>query len=460
MNYESKVTGTVDNITYYNAQNGFTVLDLDVSGELLTCVGPIPDVSKGEELVLTGRYDNHSTYGRQFRVEFYERHLPETAAQLLKYLSSRTIKGIGQRTAVKIIERFGERTFDILEKEPERLTEIKGFTLEKARAVSNEFNKQFAVRTIMISLERYGIKPYECIAIYKRFGINAAAVVTENPYILCASIEGISFDRAEEIAGKLPCKPADTYRIKAGIAHILRHNLYNGHTCVPKDKLPPLCKDLLGINAEETEACLSEMTGSKMIISENLEEREFLFLPHIYSAEKNIAERLKLFLKFPPASMPTLEKDIEEIEEINKIKYERLQREAIMTAAEKGMLILTGGPGTGKTTTVRGIISLFEKSKIRILMAAPTGRAAKRMNELTGRDAKTIHRLLEVEWDANDKQRFKRNVANPLECGAIIIDELSMVDVELFSSLLDALPIGCRIIMLGDYDQLPPVGAG
>lgn len=455
-----EIQGIVEDVIFHNDESGFTVIEMTTEDEYLTAVGVLPEVAAGEELRLKGNWVNHQTFGRQFRAELCERKMPSTAADLYKYLASGAVSGIGAKTAQKIIERFGDESFDILEKFPEKLTVIKGISLSKAEKISKSFNEQFAVRQIIISLERFGMKPFECLKAYKAFGVNAVDAIKNNPYDLCSDPINISFERVETIVSGLPDKPDDIHRHKAGVVYVLKHNLNNGHTCLPRRKLLNPCSALLETDIETIENVIDLLIEDKQLIRDNFDGEEFLFLPHIYFAERSGAGRIKVMLQFPPAGKTTLLQDIENIERKESIIYDENQRRAIITAVEKGMLILTGGPGTGKTTTLNAIIKLFESEGLTVALAAPTGRAAKRMSELTGKDAKTIHRLLEVEWDKNNNPYFSRNLKNPIVADALVIDELSMVDSVLFANLLDALPLGCRLIMVGDSDQLPAVGAG
>ncbi len=455
-----EIQGTVEDVIFHNDDSGFTVLELTTEDEYITAVGVLPEITAGEELRLRGNWVTHPTFGRQFRAELCERKMPSTSADLYKYLASGAVTGIGPKTAQKIIERFGEETFDILENHCEKLTVIKGISLSRAEKMSRSFNEQFAVRQIMISLERFGMKPFECLKAYRSFGANAVDVIKSNPYELCSDPINLSFDRVELIAEALPQKPEDLYRIKAGVIHVVKHNLNNGHTCLPRRKLISPCSQLLATDGETVESVIDTLLEDKRLIETEIQDEAFIYLPHIYSAEMSAADRIKIMLKFPPAGKPTLLQDIDNIERNECIIYDENQRKAIMTAVEKGILILTGGPGTGKTTTVNAILKLFQADGLNVALAAPTGRAAKRMSEITGKEAKTIHRLLEVEWDKNDKPYFARNMKNPIKADAIIVDELSMVDVVLFADLVAALPLGCRLIMVGDSDQLPAVGAG
>ena len=457
---ETVITGYVEGIIYRNPENGYSVLDFSCDGKIITVVGLLSLVDPGEELTLKGGWVRHPTFGTQFKADAFERRLPKTAADMLRYLSGGTVKGIGPATAEKIVNRFGEQTFEIMEHDPMALAQIKGISADKARQIGESFQKQFAVREIMIYLEKYGMTPSECLSAYKVLGGNVVERVTENPYCLCHRGIGIGFVRADEIASSLPQPVNPVFRERAGVIHIISHNLMNGHTCLPREKIiPPAC-DLLDVAADEAERIIDDLIEDKELMEEPIDGRAFLFLPYIYLAEKNIADRIRVMLKFPPPQGRSAEADIDEIELRQGIRFEEKQRRAILTAAQKGLLVLTGGPGTGKTTTLNGILDLYEAQGLKVLLAAPTGRAAKRMSDVTGREAKTLHRLLEAVVRDNDRNTFARNMENPLQCDAVIVDELSMVDVQLFWGLLDALPLGCRLIMVGDSDQLPPVGAG
>ena len=460
MTEEVIINGYIEDIVYRNAENGYSVFDVSSKGELITCVGTLSSASVGEEISMKGQWTTHPTFGKQFKVLEAERKMPKTAADMLRYLSAGTIKGIGPATANKIVERFGEDTFEILENRPDLLSSIKGISSDKAESICKEFKKQFAVREVMIYLEKYGMKPTECLAAYKAFGMSATERISENPYILCSEKVGLRFERADEIAEKIGTVGSPLYRERAGVVYIIKHNLENGHTCLPREKIIVPASEFLSCSYDEIEKITDDLIEDKELIEKELDGTPFLFLPNVYMTEKRIADRIKVMLSFPPPKGRPVEEDIDLLEEKQGMKFESKQREAIMTAVKRGLLVLTGGPGTGKTTTLKGILSLYEKRKLRVLLAAPTGRAAKRMSEVTGREAKTIHRLLEVQWGENDKQKFTRNMQNPLECDAVIVDELSMVDIHLFQGLLDALPLGCRLIMVGDSDQLPPVGAG
>ncbi len=455
-----RLVGSVQRVTFHNAQNGFTVLELRTPGETVTVVGVMPQVTPGEELEVMGRYDFHDTYGPQFKAELCERAMPSTAAAILRYLTSGGIKGIGPATARRLVDKFGADTLRILEKEPERLQEIKGISAEKARRLSEEYGRQFGVREVMLFFSRFGLTPDQSLAAFKRYGAAAVDKIKADPYLLCGEGIRLSFETADAIARSMGFAPDDPCRVEAGAEYVLRHNLGNGHTCIPREKLLPVAAGLLGCDTAAVDEACDRLVLSRRLVEKSIGERPFLFLPQWYEAEQYCAQRLAMMLRFPPERETAAEEDIDRLEAEWGITYAARQREAIRAAVEKGLLILTGGPGTGKTTTLKAIIRLLEDRQLEISLAAPTGRAAKRMTELTGREAKTIHRLLEVSWGEDERQSFLRNEKNPLDCDALIVDELSMVDVGVFESLLRALRLGCRLILVGDSDQLPSVGAG
>lgn len=458
---ETTLTGTVEEVIYKNAAGSYAVISLGTDEELITAVGAMPDVSVGETIKATGTFGQHKTYGRQFKVVSYSRELPEGTEQIFKYLSSGAVPGIGPKRALGIIEKFGDDTLDIIENHPEKLSSIKGISLNQAEKISESYRGQSALREIILQLQKYSLTPVECARIYKKLGADAVRLVRENPYLLCSLEIGIDFERAEVIEGLLETKPPRNLRVEEGILHTLRHNLNGGgHTCIPRNKLIFRAAEYLGTDNDLIDITIDSLTGALRAVSENIKGEEFVFLPQSYKDEKSIARRIGVIMRFPPKRSNTLISDIEKIEQADGIVFDEQQKTAIVTAANRGLLVLTGGPGTGKTTTLGGILTLFEKQGLEMQLAAPTGRAAQRMSEVTGREAKTIHRLLEVQWDEDDKPVFTRNSQNPLDCGAVVLDELSMVDISLFAAFLDALPLGCRLVLVGDYDQLPPVGAG
>ncbi len=460
MNIErEELSGRIEHITYKNAQNGYTVFKLQADGEEITVTGSFPFVSVGEIVKLTGTYSVHPTYGPQFNAVECERQTPTTAATILKYLSSGAVKGIGPATAQKLFKRFGNDTLDIIKNQPERLAEIRGVSLEKALNISAEYNKQFSIQDLMFFLAKFKVSPEMAARVYKMFGESSVDTIKANPFVLCRGEIGISFERADEIADELGCSRYDSNRIAAGIEYILRHNLLNGHTCLPKAKVCSLGAVFLECEESDVERIADKLIAEKYLIERGIGDMQFVFLPAYYFAEEYIASKLMLLLRY---SRPILldELEIDHTENRLHIKYDEMQRKVIKTAFDNGVTILTGGPGTGKTTTLNGIIELFERKNLNVLLAAPTGRAAKRMSELTGREAKTIHRLLEVQWGEGDRPFFSYNEHNPLKCDVIIVDEMSMVDTLLFESLLRALKLGTRIVLVGDSDQLPSVSAG
>ncbi|MBQ0083273.1 MAG: ATP-dependent RecD-like DNA helicase [Clostridiales bacterium] len=454
------VSGTVERITYRNTENSYTVLALATQDGVLTVVGTLPFINEGDFLTCEGEYTYHANYGEQFKASRVEKTVKNDAASLLRYLSSGSIKGVGPATARLIVQRFGEDTLKIIENEFERLAEIKGISYSKAESIHDEYLKQFGLQDIVMFLSAFGVNADEALKIYKQLGSKATDIVKDNPYVLCNEEIGFSFDRVEEIAIALGFDTTRSERINAGILYVLRKNLGNGHTCLPKDKLIPVAANLLDADERDVGFAVEDLVDSLQLNSEFIEGREFLFLPEYYNAERRIAARLMSIKDYIPSVFSVSKLEIDRCENRVGIKFGDLQRKAIISAVENGLLILTGGPGTGKTTTLNAIIEILGYRNLNVMLAAPTGRAAKRMTELTGVAAKTLHRLLECSFGENGKQIFGKNEKNPLDCDAIIIDEMSMVDTLLFENLIKALKSSCRIIMVGDSDQLPSVGAG
>lgn len=455
------LTGTIEEITFCNESTGFAVIEVDAGDEYVTVVGVLGKVVIGEEAVFQGEWVTHPTFGRQFKAARMRTTMPADAAGMLRFLSGGIVKGIRGATASKIVEKFGSDTFNVIENEPERLAEIKGISKAKAVKISREFKTQFAARDIMNGLTELGLNQQEAFNAYNQYGAYALDIISENPYAFISDDNGLSFERADEIAFSMNEKPLFDYRSQAGVVYVVRHNLQNGHTCVPRNSLIKPAMSLLDCGEDDVEIAVDNAIDAGQLVQENIDGRDFLFLPEIYDAERSIAGRIRVMLDFPPKTTAVTKDEIYAFESACNITFDEKQRRAIEIVVNKGILILTGGPGTGKTTTVKGIISLMESKGLDVALAAPTGRAAKRMSELTGHDAKTIHRLLEVEFrDGENKPVFCHNLKNPLECDAVIVDELSMVDVTAFAALLEALPLSCRLVMVGDKDQLPPVGAG
>ena len=455
------VNGTVENIVFRNENNGWTVCELDNGEELVTAVGVLFQVEAGDTVKVMGEWVNHPSYGRQLRIDYYEKDMPATEGAMLKYLSSGAVKGIGPSVAKRIVEQFGQETLQVLENEPDRLVSIKGISPKKAQAICEEYKRQFGVRSCMLFLQQYDVTPAEAVRIWQRFGPSAVELVKQNPYILCDSGVRITFDRADTIAASMGFSADSGCRVRAGVLHTLRHNLYSGgHTYIPEQKLLPTAAALLKVGEEEIAAAVEILIGDSELERAEIADRPVLFLSDAYAAETYIAGRLKLMMGIVRPVLGDCSKRITEAEERYGIQYAGRQKQAIETAYNEGVMILTGGPGTGKTTTINAIIAVYEGMGLKVSLAAPTGRAAKRMTEVTGREAKTIHRLLEVEYTGDDLAKFARNEKNMLECDAIIVDELSMVDVMLFESLLRAVKLNSRLVLVGDADQLPPVGPG
>ena len=455
-----EITGQVENIIYRNEENGYTVLELSGDDALITANGIMPLVSAGESVKLFGVFKNHPTYGEQFSVTAFERTMPENLDGILKYLSSGAIKGIGPSTARRLVLEFGADTLTVLETDPQRVAKLKGISLKKAQDVSEQLKSVVGIRELMVYLAAYSITPNAAVRIWKKLGNGAIAAIQENPYVLCEEGTGISFDTADVIALSQNNPKDARVRVRAALAYVLKHNRMNGHTCLPQDKLIEATASLLEIDPACCESALEEMVADNSLIRDTFDDNDYLFLPSLYDGETYIAARMKMLLRFPAPAIDGAEEKIAAVEKENGIAYAALQKKAICDALTTGLLILTGGPGTGKTTTLNAIIRLLKESGQKVSLCAPTGRAAQRMTAVTGEEAKTIHRMLEVSYDIEDKPVFKRNERNLLNTDALIVDEVSMVDTALLESLMRALPLTCRLILVGDSNQLPSVGAG
>ena len=457
--YET-LTGEVDSIIFKSEETGFCVFMLNSGNDLVTVVGELGDVEEGEELSLTGEFTSHAKYGEQFKAVMFERTLPQTSDAILKYLSSGAISGIGPVIAKRLIKEFGEQTLEIIENDPEKLTVIDGITKRKAKKISDEFRSTFAVRMLMSYLSKLGVPVSYGVKAWQRWGDPALEMIKANPYLLCSYGVDLPFTKADEIAAGLEMPQDSKHRIKAGIEYVLSENANSGHTCLPLDKLTKLAVDFLGIAKEQFDEVLSEQLADENLFEYKKRGRSFILLRDYYRAEEYIARRLCVMRQLTYDNHIDFSPVIDLEEENNGIKYEKIQREAINLALSKGFLVLTGGPGTGKTTTLNAIISLYQQQGLNVMICAPTGRAAKRISDLTGFEAKTIHRLLEVEFTVGDSLRFKHDENDPLDCDALIIDEMSMVDSLLFEAVLRAVSVSCKLVLVGDSDQLPSVGAG
>ena len=455
-----EISGTVETVVYKNEETGFAVLELDKDGELITVVGELAAVGEGEILTLHGNFRTHPSYGTQFKAVAAQQKLPSSAAAILRYLSSGAIKGIGPVLASRMVAQVGDDTLTVLEKEPERLSQVQGISPAKCQKLKEEPGRMFGMRSIMLFLSQFGIDSSSSISIWKRWGTMAQRMIEENPYLLCCEEIGMDFDQCEQIARKLNIPLDSSYRIEAAIQFVLRHNLFNGHTCLPMDKLIPTAQNLLSQSQVMVENSMQALLRRREIVNVDVNGRAYCYLPEYLEAERFIASRLKFMIMTGEENLLGAKKKLAQLEEKNGISYASLQQEAILQAISHQIFILTGGPGTGKTTTINAIIELLEDSGSKVALCAPTGRAAKRMSEVTGKDAKTIHRLLEVDFANPSALHFKRNEKNPLPFDAVIVDETSMVDIPLMRSLICALKMHCRLILVGDSDQLPSVGPG
>ncbi len=456
-----QLQGTVVSITYRNERNGYTVLQLASEGRLITAVGAMPAASPGDSLLLEGSFTTHKTYGSQFQVTRLSLRPPQTAEAVLTFLSSGAIKGVGPATAAKIVDLFGDRTLEVLEKEPARLAQVRGITLKKAKEIGAQFAERYSMRELMLRFSAYGLSAVESLRILEALGAECVEQVEQNPYLLCREEIGFAFDRADAMAAGLGLSPLLPARLESGALHVLRHNAGNGHTCLPRHKVCEVAARLLRVEPGEVDAAVDRLLADGRAVERNLSGRPFVALPLYYECEQAVCDRLRLMLAYPPAPVEALPQRLEALELATGIHYDERQKAAVFRALSDGVLVLTGGPGTGKTTTIQAIITLLQGQNLKVALAAPTGRAAKRMSELTGGEAKTLHRLLEVAYsDEQGAAEFGRNERHPLEADAVIVDELSMVDVQLFDALLRAMPLGCRLIMVGDENQLPAVGAG
>ena len=467
MNPTERLEGVVESVIFHNDENGYTVFtvraeNIDDFDEITTCIGYLSAPTEGETLKLTGNFVQNPRYGRQLSVTRVESSRPKTLAGIEKYLASGVIKGIGAKTAKSIVDKFGEDTFDVIENEPAKLAQLKNITLKKALAFSESFHAQAHLRRVMMFLQEYGISSTYAMIIYKRYKEETVDLIKANPYRLADDIDGIGFKTADAIAHKLGISRDAPERISAGVRYALWEAANEGHTCIPASQLTAQAAELLYTSPELIDNELVRMQMEHLIIREKFDDDQLVFISPLYYAEKSVAAKLSHLSALNINTAKSDEHTIFALEKETGIKLSEGQRQAVAAALTNGVLIITGGPGTGKTTTINTIIGLLESKGLNITLAAPTGRAAKRMTETTGREAKTIHRLLEVTFMSENarSQKFMRNEEKPLETDVLIVDESSMMDIQLTHSLLKAVATGTRLILVGDVDQLPSVGPG
>ena len=454
------LAGYVEHIIYRNADNGYTVLNL-VSGEdEITCVGVFSAIAEGENIEAQGEYTEHPTYGQQFKVASFEEKAPEDEEAIERYLGSGAIKGIGLAMAARIVRRFKEDTFRIIEEEPERLAEIKGISSRKAMEIASQVNEKRDLRQAMIFLQQYGITMNLAVKVYQAYGQDIYSIIRENPYRLADDIDGVGFRTADEIATRVGIRMDSDFRVRSGILYTLLQASGEGHTYLPETELTPRAAKLLNVTAEQVEKQYMDLAIERKIILKQMEDQTQIYAASFYYMEANTATMLKRLNVSYDVSDMEIEQRIRGIEKKSGMTLDEHQVTAVKEAVRNGLLVITGGPGTGKTTTINTIIRYFELEGLEIYLAAPTGRAAKRMSETTGFEARTVHRMLELNGGAEGSGGFERDESNPLEADVIIVDEMSMVDISLMCSLLKAISVGTRLILVGDVNQLPSVGPG
>lgn len=459
---KEKLSGRIENVVYRNESNDYTVFEMSDENQLLiTAVGIMPLAFEGEEVVLSGHWTYHKEFGKQFNFDSFEKNLPKEVDGILQYLSSRTIKGVGPVTAVKIVNKYGLDTFDVIEKHPEWLADIPGITMKKAAQIAESFREQTGIRGVMMLCKDH-ISPTEVTRVYKKYGGSAMGIIEENPYLLCSGELGISFDKIDELAKSMGHPMDSSERILAGINYILDYNgSSNGHTCLPIEKLVMAASQILSLDSETITNMIDEYIHSGDLGRYRTEDREYIMTDRAAEAEDFIAKTLhRLSCGVARYGISDISSLLEQVEAKLSIKLAPQQKNAVFHALDSGVMVLTGGPGTGKTTVVKALISLFDSVGERVVLAAPTGRAAKRMSEATGHEAKTVHRMLEMERTPNGENKFCRNARTPLDESVIIVDEASMIDLYLMEALVRAMKRGARLILIGDSDQLPSVGAG
>ncbi len=459
----AEVTGIIEDIVFRNDDSGFTVVDLrdELQNTLVTVVGLFPFANQGERVRLTGEWTTHPDYGQQLKMETFVPIAPASLVGMENYLASGLIRGVGLHTAKKLIEHFGMDVLEIIQFNPSRLTEIEGIGKTRADMIASSFVEQKEIREVMLYLQSYGITTTFAVRIYKMYGTNTLKFVKENPYRLAEEVVGIGFKTADGIAQRMGIDGNSPYRASAGVRYVLSKSAGDGHTYLPKEELIAQTVRLLEVNQTLIDNALTMMAMSQSIFLEDVDGCIAVFLAPFYQAEKGAAKRLRdLSMVDAFGEIKNIEAKISKFEKKWGILLAKMQREAVVAAMESGVVIITGGPGTGKTTIINCIIDLFSQEGLEVELAAPTGRAAKRMGEATGRDAKTIHRMLEYGYSDDSGDGFQRDEDNPLKANAVIIDEMSMVDILLMNHLLKAIPTGTKLILVGDMDQLPSVGPG
>ena len=457
-----RIDGVVEAIIYSNKENGYTVCDIECSdGEPATVTGIMPYLSEGDAASFFGKWIHSPKYGRQFRAEQFERSLPADTSSILRYLSSRTVKGIGPKLAQRIVAEFGEDTFDVMENHPDWLMQVKGVSRKVAEEACADFKEKSGMRNAMLFFRDY-FGSATTIKIYKKYGNNAIEIARANPYRLCEEIDGIGFERADLMAQKMGMAYDDPNRIMSGVVYVLSSNAaQNGHVCLPEGKLIDTSASLLGCTVAAATEALARLIAVERVLTDTRDKIKYVYMPYAYECESYIAKKLVLLDKLcPVVDVGDISSFIAKEERKNALSYANMQRRAIAEALGNGVFVLTGGPGTGKTTIVKALIDIFESMGMSVALAAPTGRAAKRMSEATSREAKTVHRLLEMEFESENGDKFRRNEQDPLDENVVIIDEASMLDSSLTASLLRAMKPGARLLLIGDADQLPSVGAG
>ncbi|RHR10905.1 ATP-dependent RecD-like DNA helicase [Pseudoflavonifractor sp. AF19-9AC] len=458
---DNQVEGTVSSIIYQNEENGYTILRLDVKGEEMTVVGPMPGVSPGEYLAVKGRWVRHATYGVQLRAETVERRLPQGLKEIYHYLASGAVKGVGKATARLLIEEFGEDTLTVLEEHPEQLTRIRGISPKRARQIGDTFRQQMGMRLLMEFLTAHQLPLELAVPLRRAYGDVALEVLKANPYLLVGEEFGVEFSQADALALDQGVGAEDPQRLEAGLLFELAHNLNNGHTFLPRRKLVEATGVLLEVSGELLEESLEALERRGEVECQTVAGQEAVYLPALFEAETFIAQRMREMCQSELTPPQGLDKLIDQIQRRQHITYAPQQRQAVELAAQCQVMLLTGGPGTGKTTCLRGVLALFDEMGLETALAAPTGRAAKRLGELCSTEASTIHRLLETGFDPHTGRLvFTHDAYDPLPADAVIVDETSMVDVPLMAALLTALRGDCRLVLVGDPDQLPSVGPG